>query len=37
MALANGKYLLRYKVLMTNKSVMNISDENDEPIVLKDL
>ena len=37
MALANGRYLLRYKVLMTNKSVMNISDENDEPIVLKDL
>lgn len=37
MALANGKYLLRYKVLMTNKSVMNISDENDEPIILKDL
>lgn len=37
MALANGRYLLRYKVLMTNKSVMNISDENDEPIILKDL
>jgi len=37
MALANGRYLLRYKVLMINKSVMNISDENNEPIILRDL
>lgn len=36
MAIANGRYLNRYRVELINKTVMNISNENNEPIVLED-
>ena len=37
MAIAKGRYLLCYKIKLKNKTVMNVSDENKEPIIIEDL
>lgn len=36
MAIANGRYLNRYRIELINKTVMNISNENKEPLILED-
>lgn len=36
MAIANGRYLNRYRVELVNKTVMNISNDYKEPLILED-